>query len=108
MSSDPVKIYIRNSKKFGKILNLDPNITANDLYREAAATQGLSDSDVQLYLAGRLIPNNPSALQLKQNSIVHIINLIETTLDSIEINIRALKGRTNPLKIATNSSTSIR
>lgn len=108
MSSDLVKIYIRNSKKFGKILNLNPNITANDLYREAASTQGLLDSNVQLFLAGRLIPNDTISLQLKDNSIVHIINLTETALDSIEISIRSLKGNTNPIKITTNSSTSIR
>lgn len=42
MSSNEIKIYIRNGKKYGKILTIPSEISAAELYRLAAASQDLN------------------------------------------------------------------
>lgn len=42
MSEEEVKIYVRNSKKYGKILSVPREVAGRELYRLAAASQNLA------------------------------------------------------------------
>lgn len=48
-----MKIYIRNSKKYGKVLTLPSSVKGQELYRLAAESQGLNADEVRLILGGK-------------------------------------------------------
>lgn len=50
-----MKIYVRNSKKYGKILTVPREVSARRLYELAAESQNLSAEEVHLFLGGKAV-----------------------------------------------------
>ena len=79
--SEQVKIYVRNSKKYGKVLNVPNSVTGQELYRVAAESQGLNAEEVRLILGGKELESGQEEISLKEKAIVHLINLREVNVD---------------------------
>lgn len=76
-----MKIYVRNSKKYGKVLSVASSVSGQELYRLAADSQGLKADEVRLILGGKELQSGEEEIALKEKAIVHVINLREVTLD---------------------------
>ncbi len=107
-SNEEVKIYVRNSKKYGKILNIPIKIKTEELYRLAAASHSLPSEEVKLILAGQPLPADESEVELKDKAIVHLINLKDVHLETIEVSVRKLYARSGPVTIETPTNVTIR
>lgn len=76
-----MKIYVRNSKKYGKVLNVGSSVSGQELYRLAAESQGLKADEVRLILGGKELESGEGEVVLKEKAIVHLINLREVNVD---------------------------
>jgi hypothetical protein len=55
MSEETVSIYIRNSQKIGRVINITPSISGNQLYTAAAESHNLPNDSVRLIIQGKTI-----------------------------------------------------
>lgn len=75
MSEPTVQVYLRNSQKMGKLLNLPPQLSSDRLYEAAAEAQQLEPAHLHLYINGKLIQPGPEELTLKEKAIIHVVKL---------------------------------
>lgn len=100
-------MYLRNSQKYAKVINLPKEISGEDLYSQVSEIFHLLIDQVRLYFEGNLIKRS-SELHLEDKSIIHIVNMLGVRRDSITINVKKLKGRINPVKLEVSSHMKIR
>lgn len=65
MSETQVSVYIRNSKKVGKIVELPALIPTKRLYESAASAHSVPVDSIHLYFAGKQVPLNEDDYTLK-------------------------------------------
>lgn len=104
--NEEVKIYVRDSQKKGRVLNLNSKVTGKELFEKAAAAHNVDQSTIALILEGKILKEQDE-VALSENAIVHLVTLSKVQKEEITLNVRMLTGETQFRTITIPSNSTI-
>ena len=84
-----VNIYLRNYRKIAKLVTVPSSLTAHQLLSFAAGKYGTAAENLALfYNGGRIDLLGETMVELKEKSIIHVVQLERTRGDSLSLYLR--------------------
>jgi hypothetical protein len=81
-------VFIRNSKKYGKILTIPPTISTGLLRQKAAEANHLRAEEIYLHFEGKLLSTDCNTdITLHDKAIIHLIDLNKVNQSRITLQV---------------------
>jgi hypothetical protein len=82
-------------------------IQTNELYQTASQSFNIPPNDIHLFYGGKKVETDTS-ITLSDNTIIHIVNLLQLKLDELVLNVKMIEGNSNTVTLKTNANTNIK
>jgi hypothetical protein len=108
VSASSVNIYLRNYKKMAKLVSVPTPILCAHLAQFIAAKFATAPDRLALFYNGERVDLSPEAVELKEKSIVHVVQLDRTRSDPLTVFFKFARQGEEVLKVKTSPKTQIR